>query len=191
MTFLRNLPASAKLLDVLRLNPEAALPLLDYHEAVMRRQSPFTVAEREMLAAFVSAINACGFCQGVHEAAAARFGMAAELLEAVVTDVERAAVEERFRPILRVVSKLTRQPAAVTKDDTRAIYDAGWDDQALHDAVAICGLFNMMNRVVEGLGIRADASYASLAGQRLHDYGYAGLKALVRPVPPLNEDISP
>jgi len=56
---------------------------------------------------------------------------------------------------------------------------AGWEEQALHDAVAVCGLFNMMNRLVEGLGISAGEDYFRMAAQRLAGAGYAGLKDLL------------
>ena len=56
---------------------------------------------------------------------------------------------------------------------------AGWEEQALHDAVAVCGLFNLMNRLVEGLGITAGEDYFRAAARRLADAGYSGLKDLL------------
>ena len=52
-------------------------------------------------------------------------------------------------------------------------------DAALHDAVAVCALFNFMNRYVEGLGLSADEGYFQVAGHRIHDVGYAGLLRLL------------
>lgn len=179
VSFLRSLPADAKLLDVFRRYPSTALPLLEFHEILMRGPSPLSVAERELLAAFVSALNACGYCHGVHEAVAGRFGVAAGTLGALIENVDSAPVEERFRPLLRYVHKLTVEPGRITLQDARAVYEAGWDERALHDAVAVCGLFNLMNRLVEGLGLEADPGYAVVAGKRLHETGYAGLKSLL------------
>jgi hypothetical protein len=36
-----------------------------------------------------------------------------------------------------------------------------------------------MNRMVEGLGIRADEAYATTSGERLKEGGYAGLAHLL------------
>jgi hypothetical protein len=47
------------------------------------------------------------------------------------------------------------------------VFAAGWNDRALHDAAAICGLFNLMNRLVDGLGIEADAAHTQFVAQRL------------------------
>ena len=75
MPYLKSLPDDAVLLQVFRAYPDTARPLLDYHELVMRGPSPFTVAERELIAAYVSGVNECGYCHGVHTATAEAFGI--------------------------------------------------------------------------------------------------------------------
>ena len=67
----------------------------------------------------------------------------------------------------------------MTQADADAVYAAGWDEQALHDAVAVCALFNFMNRYVQGLGIPADEAFFDEAGRRLHDFGYQGFLPLL------------
>lgn len=167
------------LLDVFRAHPQTSAPLLDYHEAVMRGPSAFSVAQRELIAAFVSGLNSCGYCLGVHGVTAARFGVEEGTLTALLRDVDTADVDDRLRPVLRYVAKLTTSPSRITPEDTSAVVAAGWDDSALHDAVSVCGLFNLMNRIVEGLGVSADEDYLDVSGRRLADGGYAGLKELL------------
>ena len=62
---------------------------------------------------------------------------------------------------------LTLTPAKVRDTEIATVYAAGWDEQALHDAVSTCGLFNMMNRLVEGLGITATPEQHRSVAQRL------------------------
>jgi len=57
-----------------------------------------------------------------------------------------------MKPLLRYAGKLTPTPAKITLADAEAVLAAGWQEQALHEAVAVCGLFNMMNQLVDGLG---------------------------------------
>ena len=76
MTYLPSLPKDAVLLDVFRSYPHASRPLLDYHQALLRGLSPLSAAERELIAAFVSGLDACGYCHGVHTATAQVFGSA-------------------------------------------------------------------------------------------------------------------
>ena len=179
MAYLPSLKPDAVLLDAFRAYPDAARPLLDYHEVLLRGPSPFTVAERELIAAYVSGLNACGYCHGVHRATAEAFGIAEGTLDALLGDPDTAPVDARMRPVLRYVRKLTEAPSRVTPDEVGAVLDAGWSERAVHDAASICGLFNLMNRIVDGLGLRAGDEYFALSSRRLADIGYAGLRDML------------
>lgn len=179
MTFLSSLPENGALLDVFRAFPETSRPLLHYHELVMRGPSPFTVAERELIAAYVSGVNACAYCHGVHTATAEACGVPAGVVPSAVADLDAAPVNDRLRAVLRYVGKLTSTPAGMTEQDADEVFAAGWDEQALHHAVLVCALFNFMNRLVDGLGVRSDENYFRVSGQRLVDVGYSGLDALL------------
>ncbi len=110
---------------------------------------------------------------------AERFGISDRTLTGLMEDLDTAEIDERMRALLRYVAKLTKTPARVTPSDARAALTAGWNEQALHDAVSVCALFNFMNRFVDGLGISADPEYSTLSGTRLAEGGYAGLKQLM------------
>lgn len=179
MSYLPSLREDAVLLDVFRAYPETSRPLLDYHQALLRGPSPLTVAERELIAAYVSGLNACRYCHGVHTATARAFGIGADTLAALLDDVGTAPVAERMKPLLHYVGKLTLTPAKVTPGDAAAVLAAGWQEQALHDAAAVCGLFSLMNRLIEGLGISGGEDYFLASGRRLADRGYAGLRDLL------------
>ena len=90
MAYLPSLPADAVLLDVFRAYPDSARPLMDYHQALLRGPSPLSVAERELIAAYVSGLNACGYCHGVHTATAQAFAVGEATLAALLTEVSTA-----------------------------------------------------------------------------------------------------
>ena len=179
MTYLPSLPQDAVLLDVFRAYPQTSRPLLDYHQALLRGPSPLSVAERELIAAYVSGLNACGYCHGVHTATAQAFGIPEGTLAALLDDVGTAPVAERMKPLLRYARKLTLTPSKMTPGDADQVLAAGWPEQALHDAVAVCGLFSLMNRLVEGLGITAGEDYFQISARRLTGQGYAALRDLL------------
>lgn len=179
MTFLPSLPEDAKLVEVFRSFPDASRLLLDYHEVLLRGPSPLTAPQRELIAALVSALNACTYCHGVHASTARALGVDEGTLDAVVADVDTAPVDDAMRPLLRYVRKLTETPSRMTRADADAVYAAGWDELALFHAVSICGLFNLMNRLVNGLGVTGDGEWFDFSGRRLADIGYAGLKDLL------------
>lgn len=175
MSFLPSLRAGASLLDVFRAFPETSKPLIEFHEVLLRGPSPFTEAERELIAAYVSGLNRCRYCHGVHTATAERLGVPQGAVQKLVEGAETAEVSEKMKPILRYAQKLTDAPAGVTKADADAVFAAGWDETALYHTVAVTALFNFMNRLVEGLGIALDPAYVKPAAERLADRGYLPL----------------
>ena len=175
MSYLPSLPEKATLLDVFQRFPASSRPLLHYHEALMRGPSPFTEGERELIAAVVSRRNRCGYCEGVHAATARAMGEAPDRVAAVLTDPLGARESAELRPVLAYVEKLTRDPDAVDAADAEAVRAAGWPEEAIFDAVSICALYNLMNRLVNGLGIAADAAYFEAAAKRLSTGGYAAM----------------
>lgn len=179
MSFLRALPDDAVLMQVFKTYPDAAKPLIAFHDVLMRQPSPFTDAERELIAAYVSGVNACTYCHGVHTATAEAFGVEPGLLAAALSDLDTAPVDDKLRPVLRYVGKLTATPAKMTPADADEVFAAGWDDDALHAAVMVCALFNFMNRMVDGLGISTNPSYFAESGERLKRIGYTGLLSMI------------
>lgn len=148
---------------VFRRFPHTVLPLLEYHDRLLRDPSPLTVAERELIAAYVSGLNSCTYCHGAHVVAARAFGIDPELFDGLIADLETSRIDDRLKPILAYVGKLTRTPSMMTEADAARVYAAGWDEQALFDAVSVCALFNFMNRIVEGSGIKSNPLEADQA----------------------------
>jgi uncharacterized peroxidase-related enzyme len=175
MSYLRSLKADVGLLQIFQVFPEVARPLLEYHEVLLRGESPFSAAERELIAAYVSRLNNCNYCRAVHSQTAVALGISADVMSKLALNPRDKDVDVRMRPVLAFVRKLTLSPGRITAADVDPIFAAGWNDRALHDAVAVCGLFNLMNRLVNGLGIEAPEPYTKVAAQRLADGGYAQL----------------
>jgi uncharacterized peroxidase-related enzyme len=178
MPFIPSLPKGASLLNLFKAFPETSIPLIQFHEALLRGPSPFTEGERELIASYVSGLNQCRYCHGVHSATAELLGVKRELVDSQI-DIDGAAVDPKMRPVLRYARKLTRQPNSLTQADADAIFAAGWEEPALYYTVAVTALFNFMNRLVEGMGIELDPSYIKPASERLAKRGYLPLIDLI------------
>ena len=156
MALFPSLPETAHLSDVYKKFPKHLKPLLAYHDVLLRGESPLSVAERELIAAFVSGLNACNFCFGAHKMYARAFGVDEDVIDALVSDVESAPVDDKLKPLLQYVAKLKTLPPRLTKADAEAVFAAGWSEEALFDAIQVAALFNYMNRIIEGTGVTFD-----------------------------------
>jgi uncharacterized peroxidase-related enzyme len=172
MPRLRSLPKQPVMRDLYRAYPPSCWPLGELTEAAMRGPSRFSQGQRELIAAYVSGLNACVYCHGTHVGVAEACGIAPNLIKALLNDVEAAPVEARMKPVLRYARKLTLSPARMSDADAGQVYDAGWGDGALYSAVLVTALFNFYSRLVDGVGLALPDGYALEAGKRLSTKGY-------------------
>ena len=134
------------------------------HEA-MRGPSTWSVGDRELMAAFVSKMNACAFCIGAHTATASLAYHDEAKVAAVLSDLETAPIEEPLRATLRLLGKLTGEHA-VTADDMRAVLAAGVSREQIEDALAVCCAFNTTDRRPDAFGFFVPGLKAFDAGAR-------------------------
>jgi len=145
MALLRSLPENATLADLRRTYFDLLEKLPPYGHRLMRGPSPLTPGERELIAAFVSGVNSCRYCHGARSLVARAFGVDETVLAASLDNTDVALVDARLKPTLRYVRKLTETPSRMTAADAAAVYDAGWNDEALLHAIAVCAYFNNMS----------------------------------------------
>lgn len=167
------MPHNATTKDIYRSHPDIYSGMTRRSDAILRGPSPLAPGERELIGAYVSALNACNYCYGGHRAAAELFGIAPETIDGLIADVGTAPIADKLRPIFAFVKKLTLTPARMTQADADAVFAAGWDEAALHSAIVVCAHFNFMNRIVDGHGIKADPAAFAERGRKHVEMGYS------------------
>ena len=128
---------------------------------------------RELIAAWTSHQNKCGFCARSHAAAASELLGSEELVAHVLDDLESSPLAERDKALLRLSAKITRDLPSVTAEDIEEVRRAGWDDEAIYFAITTCSLFNFYNRWISATNVPEMSLEAHrLQGQRLARNGY-------------------
>ena len=117
----------------------------------MRGHSEWSVADRELMAAYVSKMNECPFCIGAHTATAALAYQDEAKVTAVLANLETAPLDEPLKAILRMLGKLTKENT-ITIDDMRAVLAAGVSCEQIEDALAVCFAFNITDRLANAFG---------------------------------------
>ena len=73
------------------------------------------------------------------------------MTDAVLADWRTAPVSDGLRATLRFLEKLTLNPEEVGPADAAAARAAGVSDEALADAIHVCALFSMIDRLADAL----------------------------------------
>jgi len=155
--------------------PETARPMRELAEELLRGPNTLTSAEREMIAAFVSDRNDCGFCHLSHRAAAAHHMHGVyEVVDAVKRDYQSAPVSPKLKALLAIAAKVQISGRDVTAADVERARREGASEREIHDAVLIAAAFCMFNRYVDGLATLTptDEQAYDVMGQRMAQEGY-------------------
>jgi uncharacterized peroxidase-related enzyme len=160
---------------LLRYRPDTARPLSELTEVLLRGPSTLTRGERELIAAYVSALNDCRYCSSSHSAcAAAQLPGGMTLVEQVRADLSTAPVPAKLKALLAIASAVAESGHAVTGEQVAEARAAGATDAEIHDTVLIAAVFCMFNRYVDGLATTApdDPALYAAGAQRLIMQGY-------------------
>jgi uncharacterized peroxidase-related enzyme len=140
------------IVGLMAFRPETAGPLNALAEVLLRADNSLTRGEREAIAAYVSFLNECRFCERSHSAFAARQLVGGyDVVESIKRDPHVAPVSARLRALLEIAGSVQRSGRDVTEADIAAARVAGATDTEIHDTVLIAAAFCMYNRYVDGL----------------------------------------
>lgn len=160
---------------LLRYRPETGRPLSELAEVLLRGPGTLTPGERELIAAYVSALNECRYCSASHAAcAAAQLPGGMAVVEQVRSDASSAPVRAQLKSLLAIAAAVQQGGLHVTAELVAQARAAGATDLEIHDTVLIAAVFCMFNRYVDGLATIApeDPALYAAGAQRLITDGY-------------------
>tara|TARA_S200000501_G_C20458079_1_gene583902 strand:- start:79 stop:633 length:555 start_codon:yes stop_codon:yes gene_type:complete len=152
MPFFKSHPETAGPANVFTAYPDIYRLWSEMSQELMNGPSPLTSGEREMIASFVVGVADCNFAYVAHSEAAYAHGVKDGLIEELLENIDSADIDDKLKPLFKFVRKLTLTPGEMTQADADAVFDAGWDEKGLHDAIAVTARMCFMQRIVEGHG---------------------------------------
>jgi uncharacterized peroxidase-related enzyme len=158
--------------------PETAAPMRELAHILLFESGQTTSLgsrDRELIAAYVSSLNNCHFCQQSHGAAAAHHrDSSEELVGAVCADPRTADISPKLRALLTIAGRVQADAKTVTSALVEAARAEGATDLEIHDTVLIAAAFCMYNRYVDGLATLQphDPSMYDEMGKHLAGHGY-------------------
>jgi alkylhydroperoxidase family enzyme len=99
-----------------------------------------------------------------------------KLVAAVLENWRTAPVSEKMRSTLGFLEKLTTAPATVGPDDLEPMRIAGVNDTAIEEAIYVCFLFSVMDRLADAFDFDMHSAPDFVKGGRaLFALGYGQL----------------
>jgi uncharacterized peroxidase-related enzyme len=161
-------------------SPETTKPLGDLVQVLLTGPHSLTLAEREMIATYVSSQNDCFYCQNCHGSTAAQHLGGSEADYALIAQIkqnyETAPVSAKMKTLLAIAGKVQEGGKNVTAEDVARARTQGATDKEIHDTVLIAAAFCMFNRYVDGLATwqpRVPEVYREI-GKMTAQLGYVG-----------------
>jgi uncharacterized peroxidase-related enzyme len=181
MTFFKSLPADAGPPAVFTKYPEVYGPWLQMSQVIMTGPSPLSEGERELILSYAAAVAGCEFVYVSHSEVAYAWGIENGVIERLLENPDTAPLEPRLKALLTFVRKLAVTPGEMTQADADAVFDAGWDEHALQDAIAITARAAFMQRLVEGHGFTPKSrEHAVKRAKERIEKGYANSSVAFR-----------
>jgi uncharacterized peroxidase-related enzyme len=158
-----------------KFRPETAEPMRKLAHVLLHEPNSLTPAERELIAAYVSARNKTTFCELSHGAAASAHLGDPSVVERVKADFREAPISAKLKSLLAIAGKVQQDGKLVTALDIERARQQGATDMEIHDTVLIAAAFSMYNRYVDGLGTwqPTDPAMYTQMGRHLAEQGYS------------------
>jgi len=160
---------------LLAFRPAVAPALSALTNTLLRSEDGLSRGERELIGAFVSALNNCYICQNVHGVVAqCHLGVDEQFIQQVLTDFQQSDISAKMKSLLSIAASVQRGGKHVTTEQVAAARTAGAKDLEIHDTVLIAGLFCLFNRYVDGLGVESNDTPGTFQerGQAIAQNGY-------------------
>jgi uncharacterized peroxidase-related enzyme len=158
--------------------PETAGPLNDLAEVLLRSDNSLSRGERELIAAYVSALNDCYFCQNVHGSMAQYYlECDTNFIDEVERDFISSGISDKMKALLWIAASVKKGGKYVDENQVDTARSLGATDAEIHDTVLIAAAFCMFNRYVDGLATWAphDKTYYIERAKHRAEEGYSNV----------------
>ena len=127
--------------------PDELRAFVAYHDALMKRDSGLSKAEREMIVIATSAENSCLYCIISHGAILRIYSKHPTLSDQIAANYRKADLTDRQKAMLDFAVKICNRSAEIGDEDFAELHAHGFSDEDIWDIGAITALFALSNRM--------------------------------------------
>ena len=143
-------------------NPGGARALVDMGAAILFVEGHLNRRQKEMIATYVSSLNACPYCLDSHGFALTVQGATMETAQAIAADnLDQSEISTSERALLRFAGKVNSESFKISDDDIKCLRDLKWREEQISEAVHVAAMMGMCNRVANAFGLPSQGLLSS------------------------------
>ena len=136
---------------------------MDYHDALMEKESGLSQAEREMIIVTTSNRNECLYCVVAHGAILRIRAKSGVIADQVAVNYRKADISDRQKAMLDFALKISHDAQATSDEDFVTLRGHGFSDEDIWDIAAITAFFGLSNRMVNFASIQPNVEFYNMA----------------------------
>jgi uncharacterized peroxidase-related enzyme len=135
-------------------HPPLLEQMLALASSLLFTESHLSRKVKEMIATYISVLNACPYCLDSHASSLRTQGGSAELLSALFNaNLQDPSISLKDHRLLDFVGRITNESYKISPGDINLMTNIGWKVQEIAEAVHITALFACFNRVANAFGL--------------------------------------
>ncbi len=142
--------------------PDEFRAFMDYHDALMERDSGLSKAEREMIVVATSAENRCLYCVIAHGAIVRIRAKQPLLADQLAANWRKAPLDARQSAMIEYAIKVALDSASIVDADLEALRAVGFSDDDIWDIGAVAAFFALSNRLANSASMMPNAEFYTM-----------------------------
>lgn len=144
-----NVPA---ILKCFAFDPAFARPMIDLSAVLLFSDGFLTRRQKELIATYISSLNACIYCFDSHGAFLITCGASRQTVDHLASD-DLSDLSNAEQQLLTYLGNVERQAAQTTHEDVQNLRDLGWQEEQIAEAVHVAAMMGFCNRIANAFGL--------------------------------------
>lgn len=137
-------------------NPAATRLMVDMGASILFIDGSLTRRQKEMIATYISTLNACPYCLDSHAYFLTVQGTTIETMKAIAAGrLDDAEISLPERELLRFTGRINSESFKIADDDVQRLRDLHWQEEQIAEAVHVAAMMGLCNRVANAFGLAA------------------------------------
>lgn len=142
--------------------PDEFRAFMAYHDALLKRESGLSQADKEMIIVTTSGANNCLYCVVAHGAILRIRAKNPLIADQVATNYRKADISPRERAMLDFAMKVALDSRAIEDEDLEPLHAQGFSDEDIWDIAGITAFFGLSNRMANFTSMRPNDEFYTM-----------------------------